>query len=517
MKTAGSPCHGHDAHRCCGCATPPDTSGLTRRDFLGSSVLGGAALTGLTWPALAADGDELPSPPPRRTLVVQPVLIYDVPTPHPHTSWRSWGGIQTEEEARQEVARIGTELEQIKKAADFPVEFLPTAAVRNVKAIEKQPELARADVLLVYAAGGGLDGIQSLNKHVVVFLRHQSGPVSLWYEIVSPRLLRQHTDEQKLTTLDPTDVVVDKLDEVVWRLRSLCGFMNTYGTKIIAVGGAGGWAQPAGSVPALVKKLWKWDIQELSYAELGPMIQAARADKAAMQLAEKRAAAALALPNTKLETDKTFVVNALLLDHVFRKIMAQAGCGAITINACMGTIMGMAETSACMTLSTLNDAGYMAFCESDFVVIPAGRLMASIAGKPMFLNDPTYPHDGLITLAHCTAPRKLDGRNPEPVRILSHFESDYGAAPKVEMKTGQVVTNIIPDFAGKRWVGFKGEIACAPFLPICRSQIDVKFTCDSEKLAEHMPGFHWMTIYGDYLRETGYALKKIPIAFECLG
>jgi hypothetical protein len=32
-----------------------------------------------------------------------------------------------------------------------------------------------------------------------------------------------------------------------------------------------------------------------------------------------------------------------------------------------------------------------------------------------------------------------------------------------------------------------------------------------------MPGFHWMTIYGDYIREAGYALKRIPIAFENLG
>ena len=179
--------------------------------------------------------------------------------------------------------------------------------------------------------------------------------------------------------------------------------------------------------------------------------------------------------------------------------------------------MPLAETSACMTLSTLNDDGYLAFCESDFVVIPAGMLMASISGHPMFLNDPTYPHEGIITLAHCTAPRKLDGKTTEPARILTHFESDYGAAPKVEMRIGQQVTNIIPDFAGKRWVGFVGEIAAHPFLPICRSQIDVKFTCDSQKLAERMPGFHWMTIYGNYLREAGYALKKIPIAFECMG
>jgi hypothetical protein len=32
-----------------------------------------------------------------------------------------------------------------------------------------------------------------------------------------------------------------------------------------------------------------------------------------------------------------------------------------------------------------------------------------------------------------------------------------------------------------------------------------------------MPGFHWMTCYGDYIRETAYALKKIGIASENLG
>ena len=56
--------------------------------------------------------------------------------------------------------------------------------------------------------------------------------------------------------------------------------------------------------------------------------------------------------------------------------------------------MPIAQTSACLTLSVLNDAGYMAFCESDFVVIPAGILLAQISGRPQFLNDPTYPHDG---------------------------------------------------------------------------------------------------------------------------
>ncbi len=41
----------------------------------------------------------------------------------------------------------------------------------------------------------------------------------------------------------------------------------------------------------------------------------------------------------------------------------------------------------------------------------------------------------------------MDGKKLEPARILTHFESDYGAAPKVEMLIGQIVTNIMPDFA----------------------------------------------------------------------
>jgi hypothetical protein len=105
----------------------------------------------------------------------------------------------------------------------------------------------------------------------------------------------------------------------------------------------------------------------------------------------------------------------------------------------------------------------------------------------------------------------------EPVRILTHFESDYGAAPKVEMAKGRKVTNLIPDFGSKKWVGFEAEIVDAPFYQICRSQIDVQYKADTAKLLEEMKGFHWMTSYGSYLRETGYALNKAGIGWLTLG
>ncbi len=107
----------------------------------------------------------------------------------------------------------------------------------------------------------------------------------------------------------------------------------------------------------------------------------------------------------------------------------------------------------------------------------------------------------------------MDGRNNEPAKILTHFESDYGAAPKVEMKLGQVCTNLVPDFASKKWLGFAGTITANPFLEICRSQIDMRIHGDSDLLMEQMKGFHWMMSYGDYLRECSYALKKVGVEF----
>jgi len=522
--------HPHEHQRevqphCCPCCDHEENAdhGVTRRGFLGGVggvALGSAALTGLSWSVLSAAEPELPTAAPRRPLKVKPILIYSTPRPRPQASWRSWGGIETQQDADGEIARIGGELKKLHAEADFPVQFLPLAAVRDVGELSQAADVAEADVLLLYAAGGGTNqyhAVAKLGKDIIFFLRHKSGPLYLWYEIVSPRFLRKHTDELAVEGVDFQDVVVDNQEEILWRLRALCGLRNTIGTRILAIGGPGAWAQPKDVVPNLVREKWKLDIQTVTYEELGKLVQAAREDKAATELARRRAGAYLKLPGTSLETKREFVDNAFLLEQVFRKLMAKADCRAITINGCMGTIMPVAETSACLCLSTLNDDGYQAFCESDFVVIPSGMLLANISNRPMFLNDPTYPHDQVITLAHCTGPRKMDGKNLEPVRILTHFESDYGAAPKVEMHSGQKVTNVVPDFKSERWLGFSGEIIEAPFLPICRSQIDIRFDCDTAAVAERMPGFHWMMVYGDFLRETGYALKKIPIAWENLG
>jgi len=518
-KSTGPCDHSHQATSCHCC---PDSAwhhelSLSRRTLLASAAAGGAVLGGLSWARLAAAGQpELPMPFKRAPLKVLPVLVWNHARPAPMRSWRSWGGIERPEQAAEEVARIKKELSGIAQEADFPVDFAEVASVNDVKQVAGSPELQAADAVIVYGAGSRVNGCQDLGKDVILFQRHRSGPVYLQYEIISPRFIRQHTDRPVLAGVTYDDVVTDRLDELAWRLRSLCGLKNSKGTKIFCIGGPGGWAQPKGVIPELVKKVWNLDMQTVTYEDLGALIKEARADRKAVALAKQRADDYLAGGDVTLETERKYVDNCFLLDQVFRKLMAEADCRAITILGCMGTIMPIAETAACLTLSTLNDDGYLAFCESDFVVIPSGLLLANISGHPVFLNDPTYPHDGVITLAHCTGPRKMDGKNKEKARIVTHFESDFGAAPKVEMPKGQVVTNIAPDFKSERWMGLLGKIADAPFLPICRDQIDVAYDVPDQLVAERMPGFHWMTGYGDYMKELGYAVRRVGIAWDNL-
>ncbi len=513
------------AHGCCSHATPngflagsADAKGVSRRDFLLSLGAAGLGAWAISSPrkGFAQAGSSGGMAQIGSALKVKPALVYEFYQRREATSWRSWGGLKTQADVDQEINRIQDELKNLAAKSDFPIEILPIAPVKSGEQAAAVRD-ADCDVILLYAGiggGGHLETIASSKKPNVMFLRHKSGPIYLWYEIAHPHFLRKATDEYKQPRMDVWDVVVDKYDEVLWRLRALYGLKNALGTKILAIGDASGWGVGYELGPKTAREIWKLDIKPVTYADLKPMIEKVRADEKAVQEAERQANEFLAQDGISLNTDKKFVVNAFLLTKVFKDLMQQAGANAITVNSCMGTIMPMAQTTACLPLSLLNDEGLMAFCESDFVVIPSGILLRHISGKPMFFNDPTYIYDGITTIAHCTGPRRMNGKDFEPTEIHTHFESDYGAAPKVNMRKGQVITNLIPDFASKKWVGCRGKIIDHPFYDICRCQVDIEIEGDWKKLLEDMRGFHWMTCYGDYTREVGYALKKLGIGWE---
>ncbi len=487
---------------------------LSRRQMIAGMGATAAGTWGIgqgTRPAAAA----APLPAASDNLVVQPVLTYELFSRREKTSWRPWGGLHDEAQVREESERINAELRKLS-ARRPGLKFQPVVAVNQVEQARRISQ-GDCDLILIYAATGAqkvLEALINKDRPPIFFLRHNSGPVSLWYEILHPRLLRKTTDTYSVPGIDVQDVVVDDETDLEWRLRALLGLRRTMGQRIVAVGGAGGWGAMGDLGPQMAREKWRLDIRTVDYPTLGERIEKYRRTPAAIAQAAREAADYLAQPNLQLNTDKRYVENAFLLARVFRDLMHENSAKALTVENCMGTIMPIADTTACLPLSILNDEGYLAFCESDFIVIPAGFLMHHITETPVFLNDPTWPHHGRVTVAHCTAPRKMDGHSCEPAAIYTHFESDFGAAPKVEMRKGQVITMVVPDFSSKKYVGFRGKVESNPFHDICRSQSDVLIDGDWQRLLQDMRGFHWMMVYGDCCREVGYALKRLGIEWE---
>jgi len=267
---------------------------------------------------------------------------------------------------------------------------------------------------------------------------------------------------------------VDDYDELLWRLRALNGVKGIRGKRVVCIGGAAGWGARGREAPARAADLWGMEFAEVSYEELGARIDAARGDRDLVDRCVHEAQAYLDGPGVTLlplqeelttaellagmgrketlDEMRGFVERAFILTEVFKDLMAEHETDAITVAQCMGAILPVAETTACLTLTLLNDSGCLAFCESD-----------------------------------------------------------YGAAPRVEMRRGQELTVLVPNFANSRWIGFRGRILEKPTLDICTSQLDVGVDGECARLADEMGGFHWMLCYGDYLRETGYALRKAGI------
>lgn len=497
-----------------------------RREFMGLAAGAGlvpasalVAAPARKWTADLWDPDR-PFVNAGKPLKVQAVLMYNTPVKKQATSWKSWGGVLTEESAAAEVARIATELKAVAAKADFPIEIISVDRVMTTEQATAVRNPA-ADVTIVYPAAGSGVMLRALipeNGHGIIFLRHSSGPIYYWYEALRVTYLK--TDRPQAAPANPAeaprlsvhDVVVDDGAELLWRLRAFYGVKNFLGSKIVALGGARG--KYDGRAPQMARERFKLDIVETDYVDLDKRVKSALNDPAKMSLAEKWTDRYLRIPRTTLATERPFVVNSFILYGIFKELMEEHGAMAFTIGECMGTIMPMSKTTACLALGLMNDEGLPAFCESDFVIVPAGMLLRQISGKPVFMHNSTFPHNGLVTCAHCTGPRRMNASRYEPARLVTHYESEYGAAPKVDMPIGQEVSFIDPEYATGRWVGMKGTVEGNPFYEICRSQQDVRIQGNWKKLLSEVRDSHWMMVYGDYMKEIGHAAPRIGITWE---
>lgn len=479
----------------------------------GAVTLAGMAFPG-AWPALAVPAGRVAETPipPGKPLRVKPVLVYHLEQRREKTSWRSYGGLRSRDDVAKEINRIDDELKMLAAKAEFPVTLLPLSTISSDSEVQPVADCA-ADVLLMFGASGAQSWLEKLaasGKPSILFVRHKSGPVYLWYEIAHWRLLRKSEDEKTEPNLDFDDVVVDDYADVLWRLRALYGLCNAKGTKVLGIGQLQAYSRP-GEIkgPNHVREVWGYDIVTVPFEKIRERLEQVRADGAAMADVKRQTNELLAQSNVALETERRFVENSFLARNVFRSLMREQGATNLGVADCMGGLIPILDTPPCLALSLLNDEGLTAFCHVDMTHTAPGVLLRWISGKPSFVCNTHFPHHGLITLAHCAAPRKMNGKESEPTTIMTHYESDYGAATKVHYPKGQVITCVVPELNCTRWFGFRGTIVDAPDMAMCRSQMDVRIDGDWRRLVRELRGFHAVVCYGDYLREVGYALRKV--------
>ena len=58
------------------------------------------------------------------------------------------------------------------------------------------------------------------------------------------------------------------------------------------------------------------------------------------------------------------------------------------------------------------------------------------------------------------------------------------------------------------------EVIDNPFLEICRSQQDVRIEGDWKRLLHEVRDSHWLMVYGDHLREIGYAANRLGVVWD---
>jgi len=491
---------------------------LAAGTFLTNSVVSGAGIT--VDPSTFQWNPDAPMFHPCKTLIVQPVLMYRDQPYRKMASYKSWGHVNSKETAVEEENRINGEIKKMKSSAEFAVDFLPLITVTTVQESQNIHQ-QDYDVVLLYAATGHGDLLKACAapdqaKDTIVFVRHRNGPIYYWYEALGDRFLRPtdhpemfHNSIDNHGPMTVEDVVVDELDEILWRLRALYALKNFTGHKTIAIGAAGG--KYDSSAPANCQKRFKHEIVEFTYEQFGKRYAEYRDDPAIVARAEAYTDRYLKMPHTKLETQRDFIVRAFLVYGVFKELLNTYKASTLTVLGCMGTMFEAANTTACLSLGWLNDEGYLGLCESDFVLVPAAILMRYVTNKPVFMHNSTFPHKGMVTCAHCASPRRMDGVHYYPMRIMTHYESDFGASPKVNFPIGQKVTFLDPHYTNPRWLTFSGTVQSNPDFEICRSQQDVLLDGDWKKLMREARDSHWTMSFGDYKNEVEYISRKIGI------
>lgn len=284
------------------------------------------------------------------------------------------------------------------------------------------------------------------------------------------------------------DKAVDKASRILKGIRAA---LTLRGRRLGLIGGISPWLVYSKVDPLVVKKKLGIIVEYITLNELIEEFKKVSPNEV-MGLAKEIIDKAY-----KVEVSENRIINALRLHAALRKTIDKHLLDSITIK-CFD-IIPVLNTTACLSLSLLNDRGIVAGCEGDIPATLTMIILNSVSGKPVFMGNPSIIDRNRLLIAHCTSPISLG----YTYTLRTHFETGKGVGIASHYKEDTVVTiaRLAPTLDSIRVI--KGVIEKgAPLSNMhCRTQIWVKTNSHLDLILDKSTGNHYVLTIGDYLEE----------------
>lgn len=197
-----------------------------------------------------------------------------------------------------------------------------------------------------------------------------------------------------------------------------------------------------------------------------------------------------------------------------KRLIAERDYNAVTIN-CLSENLMQVQTTPCLAFMRLRDEGIPAVCEADIPQTFTSIIMQSLANRATFLNDPVIkPDEDKLLMAHCTSPTQMEGYEGEgeEYRASVHHETRLGLAPSVSMEPGREITVAGFSHDLKHIIATPATITHNTDYHVCITQMEADVP-DGKFLYDNFQGFHWITVYGDWMSRLEETAKLLDVNF----
>lgn len=174
----------------------------------------------------------------------------------------------------------------------------------------------------------------------------------------------------------------------------------------------------------------------------------------------------------------------------------------------------------CFAYTNLRDEGVPAACEADIISLLSMIILHHLTDKPSFMgNIFTETDDGIITLSHCVAPRKMRGYDASPHPYVlrdQHWGQFLGSLSAfIGMDIGQEVTLCRLSGDLHNMLVTRGSIvACRDLEGYCRVTVKIRIDASARKFIGKTSGNHHLMVYGDYREQLSEFNELLDIVTE---